>query len=110
MGGLDKAAAIVAALDWLRSRLGPEAFVVNDHWETDLCAVGIASPRDPRVLVYITCYGERPERIGYELELPPPPGAEFPYQVAGQGSAVTLEELAEVVAGHLQHAARDDRV
>ncbi len=70
MAALDKDPAILAALDRLRSRLGSNAFVITDNWELDLCAVGIASPHDPGVLVYISTYGEPPGRFGYELELP----------------------------------------
>jgi len=101
---LDKDPIILAVLDRLRARLGPGAFVHADHWESDLCAVGIASPRDPGVLVYISCFGEPPGRFGYELELPPAPGEDFPYQVAGTGSGLSFEELAGVVAGHLKRA------
>jgi hypothetical protein len=101
---LDKDPAILAFLDRLWSRLGPGAFVLADHWEPDLCAVGIASPRDPGVLVYISCYGEPPGRYSYELELPPPPGDGLWYQVAGTGSGLSFEELAGVVAGHLKRA------
>ena len=104
MATLDKDPAILAALDHLRSTLGPEAFVLADYWEGDLCAVGIASPRDPGVLAYISCFGEPPGRFWYELELPPPPGDEFPYQVAGTGSGLSIEELAAVVGGHLDLA------
>src|SRR5689334_22637039 len=102
MGELrDKDPAIVAVLDRLRSRFGPDAFVLADHWEPDLCAVDIASPRDPGVLVYISCYGERPGRFGYELELPPLPGSEALYQVAGRGEGLTFEELVGIVGRHL---------
>jgi hypothetical protein len=101
---LDKDPAILAALDRLWSLLGPDAFVLCDHWEQDLCAVGIASPRNPGVLAYISSYGESPGRFGYELELPPPFGDEFPYRVAGTGSDLSIEELAAVVAGHLDRA------
>lgn len=100
----DKDPAILAALDRLWSRLGRDTFVLVDHWESDLCAVGIASPRDHRVLIYISCYGEPPGCFAYELELPPPPGDDFPYQVAGTGDGLSLEELAVVVAKHLTHA------
>ncbi len=101
---LDKDPAILAVLDRLWSRLGPDAFVLADHWESDQCAVGIASRRNPGVLVYLSCYEEALDRFGYELELPAPPSADFPYQVAGTGSGVSFEELAGVVARHLKHA------
>ena len=101
---LDKNPAILAALDHLQSRLGPDGFVLADHWEQDMCAVGISSPRNSSVLIYISCYGEVPDRFWYELELPSPPGDEFPYQVAGSGTASSLGELTDIVAGHLQQA------
>jgi hypothetical protein len=104
VAALEKDPAILAALDRLRSLLGPDAFVLADHWGADLCAVGIASPRDPGVLAYITCYGEAPGRFGYELELPPPPSDESPYRAAGSGSGLSVEELAVIVAAHLEHA------
>jgi len=46
---------------------GPAAFVLADHWDSDPCAVGVASPRDGGVLVYITCHGERPDRFPTRL-------------------------------------------
>lgn len=101
---LHKNPAILAALDRLWSRLGSDTFVLADHWEADLCAVGIATPRSPGVLVYISCYGEPPGCFAYELELPPPPGDDFPYKVAGTGAGLSFEELAVVVAEHLKHA------
>ncbi|MFN6208432.1 MAG: hypothetical protein ACK49R_18540 [Planctomycetota bacterium] len=105
---LDKDPVIVAALARLSSCLGPDAFVLADHWDSDPCAVGVASPRDGGVLVYITCHGERPDRFGYELELPPSHDDDFPYQVASSGSALSFEELAVVVAEHLKRAEPGD--
>lgn len=101
---LDKDPAIIAVLDRLRSRLGSDAFVLADHWEADLCAIGIASPQNSRVLVYISCNGKLPERFHYELELPPPPDSDDLYRVAGSGSDVSFEELAIAVAEHLNQA------
>jgi hypothetical protein len=101
---LDKDSTILAVLDQLWSRLGVDAFVLADHWEPDMFAVGIASPRDLRVLVYISTYQEAEGRFGYELELPPPPDDEVQYQIAGRGSGVSYEDLAVVIASHLKHA------
>lgn len=101
---LEKDATIHAALEQLWARLGSDAFVVTDHWDSDLCAIGISSPRNRGVLVFISCYGNQPGRYGYELELPAQTD-DFPYQVAGRASDVSFEELARVVAHHLRGAA-----
>ncbi len=62
-------------------------------------------PRDPGVLAYITTYREPAGRFGYELELPPLPGDDSRYRVAGRGDGVSFEELAGVVSGQLIGAA-----
>jgi hypothetical protein len=100
---VEKDAAIHAVLNHLWARLGPEAFVVTDHWDTDLSAIGISSPHNRGVLVYISCYGNQSGRYGYELELPALTD-DFPYQVAGRSSDVSFEELARVIAAHLKRA------
>lgn len=100
MAALDKDPSIIAVLDRLRAHLGPNVFVLADHWEPDLFAVGIASPRDAGVLAYISTYREPAGRFGYELELFPS-GDDSPYRVVGRGSGVPFEELAAAVAGHL---------
>jgi hypothetical protein len=69
---LDKDPIIIALLERLGERLGPDSFDIVDHWESDLCAVGIASPRDHGILAYLSCYGEPEGRYHVELELPPP--------------------------------------
>ena len=88
-------------VDRLRSRLGPSAFEVLDHWEGDRIAIGIASPRDHHVLVYLAAYED-----GFlvELEMPPIPGADFPYEVAGRQSGLGFDHLVHVAAEHLARA------
>lgn len=103
-GGLKKHPTILSVLDQLRSRLGSDSFLIEDHWEVDLQAIGIASSRDHRVPVYISTYGQPLDHYNYELELPPPPGAEVPYAVAGSGWEVSFEELWVVVSEHLKVA------
>lgn len=101
---LEKDPAILALLETLRTRLGADAFVVADHWEPDLCSVGVASPHDPRVLVYLSCYREPPGSFSYERELPPLPESKLPYRVAGSGSGLLVDELVQVVRDHLRSA------
>jgi hypothetical protein len=59
---------------------------------------GLPSPRDHGVLVYLAVSDGR---YNVELELPPVPGDDFPYQVAGQHSGLDFERLACVVGQHL---------
>lgn len=101
---MEKSPEILDVLDRLSRRLGTGAFVVCDHWERDLCAVGIASPPSEQVLVYISTYGEKASRYSYELELPSSTDTDSPYDDAGRGSDVSSEELAAVVAEHLARA------
>jgi hypothetical protein len=98
---------IRSVLDRLESRLGWDAFYLVDHWESDACAFGVASYRNPYVLVYISCHGEPPDRYGYELELPPQRSDDFPCKVAGAGAGLSFEELAGVAAGHLKRGEPD---
>ncbi|WP_149110733.1 hypothetical protein [Limnoglobus roseus] len=100
---LDKDPGIVAVIDRLRARLGRDAFIIADHWEGDLCAIGIASPHDPRVLVYISNYGEKAERFSCELEVPPT-NNEPPYRVAGEAAHLSFDELADLISNHFQRS------
>jgi hypothetical protein len=98
---LNKDPLILVTLDQLWSRLGSDAFEVVDHWEGDLTAVGIASPRNHGVLIYLASY---PDGFHVELELPSPPGAPFPYQVAGRHTGLEFDRLVGIVAEHLDRA------
>jgi hypothetical protein len=104
MALLDKDPAIVTLLRRLSDRLGLDAFEIVDHWEPDLCAIGIASPRDHGVLAYISCFGEPEGRYHVELELPPSPGGELPYQDAGRYDDLGFEALVSVVSAHFGRA------
>ena len=97
-----KDASITEAVAELPLRLGTDAFVIHDHWEADLCATGLASPRDPNRLVYISTFGKAPGRYDLSLELPPTPGAELPYSPAGEAVDVDIAELARMVRTHLE--------
>jgi hypothetical protein len=58
----DKEPTIFDLLERLRERLGPNAFHVVVHWECDLCAVGIANPRDHVILAYVSTLNRTPGR------------------------------------------------
>ncbi len=95
---LEKDPSILDMLGRLRAALGTDAFDIVDHWPSDLIAVGIASPQNHHVLVYIGVFDD-----GYyaELELPPAPSDDSLYEVAGRHSGLGFEQLVDVVAKHL---------
>ena len=93
--------AIITVVEMLRSRFGPEAFVIRDHWESDQCAIGLAARDEPDWLVYISTFGQSEGRYDASLELPPAPGDDFPYTPAGERWDLDFEELATLVGEHL---------
>jgi hypothetical protein len=96
--------SIGRALDELRLRLGPDAFVVRDHWSADLFATGIASSSDPDRLVYLSTFGTRPGRYHVSLELPSGEANPLPYTPAGEWTDVGVAELTALVRRHLHLA------
>ncbi|MBS0265205.1 MAG: hypothetical protein JSS02_24950 [Planctomycetes bacterium] len=91
-------------LDRLRSRLGAGAFDVVDHWDADLCAVGIARPDNHSVLVYISTFGRSDGGYFVSLEFPPQPDdeqwANHPYTPAGEQRVSSFDELVQVIQRH----------
>jgi hypothetical protein len=104
--GLLKDTRVTATLIELERRLGQGAFRIVDHWEADLRAIGIAHPHDDHRLAYIAM-GEVDATYFLELETAPAPGSELPYAVMGKFHSVTFDELAMLIAGHLNNAGTD---
>jgi hypothetical protein len=101
---LVKDESIHNVLSRLRRALRRREFRVIDHWEASLCAIGVASPEDQRVLAYISTF-DKPEGYYFlSLELPPPPGSERAYVPAGEHAHVDFRELARLIRGHLDPA------
>ena len=90
---------IRGVLSWLRDRVGP--FLIIDHWDADLCAVGVTAIHDPQQLVYISSWNQPTGRYFVELETAPLPGSELPYASVAKFDTVDREELASLVAQHL---------
>ena len=97
----DKNSDITAVIHRLGRRLGTEAFEIVDHWEGDMAAVGIGSPADKRILVYISTYGCEKGCYDFELERPPSERDTGPYTVAGGENAASFEILLAAVIRHL---------
>src|SRR4051794_6149891 len=96
----EKDGRIIALLERLRQRIGSDTFEVVDHWESDLCAVGIASPRNHGVLAYLSIFGCPLDRYDVDLELPPEPNSDFPYRDGGRFRNLDFETLARTVKAH----------
>src|SRR5262245_31754550 len=101
---LQKDHTITRLLPRLRQKLGDGAFDVVDHWESDLCAVGIARPDDHAQLVYVCTYGLPNGRYFASLEFPAQ-GAEqsanHPYTPAGERDGLSFEGLVRIIQKHL---------
>ncbi|MGO9273904.1 MAG: hypothetical protein ACLQOO_27295 [Terriglobia bacterium] len=104
---VEKHDAVLGMLARLEKRLGRGAFQIVDHWEGDLDAIGVADPCNRELLAYIAVYAS--DDFYVELELPPQPGSELPYSVAGQFRPATFDELAQIVAKHLASGGLDSR-
>lgn len=96
-----KDASILVAIDQLRARLGPDTFVIADHWD-DLFAVGLAAPAQPGRLVYISTFGKPPGRFDASLELPPAPASDLPYTPNGDRSDLDIAALVSLLREHLR--------
>ena len=99
---VEKDDSIWALLD--RLDLQTRGWVVQDHWAGDLCAIGIASARNERRLVYVSTFGKDRDKFDFECELPDGPEAEQ-YAVARRGEDVDFKTLVDVLSGHLDDSA-----
>ena len=98
---LVKDESIHDVLGRLKKALRGREFQVVDHWEASLCAIGVASPEEKRVLAYISTFDKPPGYYFLSLELPPPPGSERSYVPAGEYEHVDFKVLARLIKRHL---------
>jgi hypothetical protein len=97
----DKDRSIIMVLQNLYKWMGPNAFVIYDHWGHDKSAIGIASPQNHSVLVYISTFGTPKNHYNVRLELPPKLDSDFPYTEAGKYDTLNFEELVDIIRKHL---------
>lgn len=69
-----------------------------DHWDGDLCAVGVARPGAPGQLAYVSCWGQPPARYHVELEVADPDEG---YATTRLEEALTLVAAVDLVVEHL---------
>jgi hypothetical protein len=92
---------VAALVDRLRGDLGAGYFTEVPHWDGDLAAIGLASPADLRVLVYL-CVMPGAADVFLECELPA--SRDEPdelYEVASSGSYTDYGQILSTVRDHL---------
>jgi hypothetical protein len=92
----------------LSRRLGPDAFDIVDHWDGDLCAIGIASPSTHGFLAYLSTHNRPDGRYDVELETPPLPGTNHLYEPAGGFDDLDFEAVVQLVQEHLSRGVSPD--
>lgn len=75
-------------------------WVICDHWQDDLCAIGIASSKDTRCLVYVSTFDKEVGKFDFECELPGDVDG-VPYTVVRRGEDVDYDALLLVMEAHL---------
>jgi len=80
--------------------LGENPWILVDHWDADLCAIGIARADQPRQLVYVSSFGRSTGRYDYECETPKGPQADE-YTTTTSGEDVDFETLLDIIRRHL---------
>lgn len=87
-----------------RLDLPARGWTIRDHWEGDLCAIGILVSVDPHRLVYVSTFSKQPGHYFYALESAPTREDEVFHQ---EGSAeVTFDELVTVMTEFARRPAR----
>jgi hypothetical protein len=96
---LEKEEALLSLLDFMR--LDDRGWETVDHWDADLCAIGIrAKGRDDR-LVYMSTFGEKPGEYYYECEVANN-ASNLGYDVVDKGQHVRINALITALERHLQ--------
>ena len=97
---LEKDESIKEVIKKLYNELGKDSFIIVDHWEADLNAIGIDSPSNNGVLVYISINENEKDSYYVSLELPPSSEIDLPYTGAGEFNSVNFEKLVEIIRKH----------
>lgn len=95
---LNKDEKIKWTVEHLAKKFGEDSFNIKDHWDTDLCAIGLTD-KDEKHLIYISVI----DPDGYYIALENSIAVDdFPYEPAEDFDNVSLEELEKIFAQHLR--------
>jgi hypothetical protein len=99
MNALEKDKSILELIAMLP--IDAMGWIVIDHWQADRFALGIAHPRSPRRLVYVSTFRCSPHRYNYECEVPSG-GSSMEFDVNAAADGVNFEELLQVIREHVE--------
>lgn len=91
--------SIIEAVQYLQNKFGEEKVIIEDHWDGDMCAIGLTGPTKTN-LVYISTYKISAGLFFVSIELPSK-DINFPYIDGGSFENITLLELEEIVKKYL---------
>ncbi len=97
---LQKHKSILQLLD--RLNLDERGWAINDHWEADMVAIGIATAENPNHLVYIGTFGLPEGLYNYDCETPTGPDP-TDYAEIDSGEEVGFDELLAAMERHLSN-------
>jgi len=98
---LEKDESIKEVLTRLFQEFGQSNFAISDHWESDLCAIGVKNLTDRKHLIYI-CTANLPKgRYFVEVEKANSETDLTDYDVVGNFNNINFEELSEIVKKYL---------
>ena len=80
----------------LERKLAPADFEVVDHWDADLCAIGIQRGNKLVYIANANYIGQQPMKYDFDLELLPP-GDNSAYNVVYEGRGVLEAELIDAI-------------
>lgn len=84
-----------------RLPMADRGWVIEDHWECDLCAIGVARADDRRRLVYVLTWQHSPGRYSYICEVPGEGPDPTDFVHGEQGEDVDEAQLLDALVRHL---------
>jgi hypothetical protein len=98
---LNKDKTIKLTVKHLADKFGADNFKIKDHWDADLCAIGLTDISE-RYLIYFSNYGKIDNDFYVSLENPAEDNSNYPYEPAGDFDHIDLKGLEDLVVKHLR--------
>jgi hypothetical protein len=95
---LQKDKSIIELVDALN--LDEKGWTISDHWDGDMCAIGIASKSRPSLLVYVSTFDLPSGRFYFECEVAEAEG-ELRYASSDSAANVDFAALERKMIDHL---------